>query len=125
MAGGTLAPSFTMKERRVTAKDVAKAGGLPQLIAQLVDQAKKGTMETRTTAAASLKCLTEQASLHEATETLKKENSELIAEVRRAFRKWGRRPCPHAQLPSHLDRTQRAPLCQPKVSAWIGAPISP
>ena len=70
-----------MKERRVTSQQVAKAGGLVPFISQLVDALRSGNMDQRKASAMSLKCLTEQASLHEVAEAAKKENSVLIAEA--------------------------------------------
>ena len=66
-----------MKERRVTSQQVAKAGGLVPFISQLVDALRSGNMDQRKASAMSLKCLTEQASLHEVAEAAKKENSVL------------------------------------------------
>ena len=72
---------MTRKGGRVTADQVKTAGGPAQLIAQLVSDLVKGTHEERAAAALTLKCLTEQASIHDLKEGKRKENSELIAEA--------------------------------------------
>ena len=67
-----------VKARRVTQKDIAKAGGGIQLIAQLVETIRSSSsMEQREQSVMLIKSLTEQASLLED----KRENTELIADA--------------------------------------------
>ena len=68
---------MTIKTRRVVKADIAKAGGVPQLIASLVESLIKGGEEQMETSAMLLRSLTEQVSLSED----KTSNSQLIAEA--------------------------------------------